>query len=269
MGNDRFIDESSENMINKVSEGQDHNVVENSEMISSQEKKSFKDGIVYRIIMNFLFLLGSIVLVAFLGYFVVFIAPSLQESRSVKKAAVITDEEFIKEAGYKKQIGQIKKDVQNLSKRYNGFTSGQSYIVINTTDNKFALYKNKQLIREGSCSTGSFTMLKGKGNKKWVFKTPRGQFTVRGKRTNPVWTRPDWSFVEEGLPIPSPRDESRYEPGVLGDYALTLGDGYMIHGTIYKRFLGMPVTHGCVRLNDEDLDVVFHTLNVGSKVYIY
>ena len=40
----------------------------------------------------------------------------------------------------------------------------------------------------------------------------------------------------------------------LGDYALALGDGYLIHGTIYKRFLGMPVTHGCVRLNDEDLE---------------
>ncbi len=64
-------------------------------------------------------------------------------------------------------------------------------------------------------------------------------------------------------------DFSRYEYGVLGDYALAIGDGYMIHGTIYKRFLGMPVTHGCVRLNDEDLEVIYNTLNIGSKVYIF
>jgi L,D-transpeptidase ErfK/SrfK len=55
----------------------------------------------------------------------------------------------------------------------------------------------------------------------------------------------------------------------LGDYALAIGDGYLIHGTIYKRFLGMPVTHGCVRLNDEDLEVIYNTLNIGSKVYIF
>ena len=67
-----------------------------------------------------------------------------------------------------------------------------------------------------------------------------------------------------------PKDDfSRYEYGVLGDYALAIGDGYLIHGTIYKRFLGMPVTHGCVRLNDEDLEVIYNTLNIGSKVYIF
>jgi L,D-transpeptidase YbiS len=112
-------------------------------------------------------------------------------------------------------------------------------------------------------------MLQTSGNKKCIFKTPKGKYWIHGKTTNPVWKRPDWSFVEEGSPIPSKDDFSRYEYGVLGDYALALGDGYMIHGTIYKRFLGMPVTHGCVRLNDEDLKVIFNTLNIGSKVYIF
>jgi lipoprotein-anchoring transpeptidase ErfK/SrfK len=56
---------------------------------------------------------------------------------------------------------------------------------------------------------------------------------------------------------------------VLGDYAMSLGDGYLMHGTLYKRFLGMPVTHGCVRLNDEDLEAIYNTLNIGSKVYIF
>jgi lipoprotein-anchoring transpeptidase ErfK/SrfK len=75
--------------------------------------------------------------------------------------------------------------------------------------------------------------------------------------------------VEEGLPIPSQNDPVRWEAGVLGDYALSIGDGYLIHGTIYKRFLGMPVTHGCIRMNDEDLEAVYKTLDFGSKVFIY
>jgi lipoprotein-anchoring transpeptidase ErfK/SrfK len=108
-----------------------------------------------------------------------------------------------------------------------------------------------------------------KGDKVWVFKTPKGKRWIHGKITNPSWNRPDWSFIEEGLPVPKKDDPSRWESGVLGDYAMSMGDGYLIHGTIYKRFLGMPVTHGCIRLNDEDLEIVYNTLSIGSKVYIF
>ena len=170
---------------------------------------------------------------------------------------------------YRKQITQLNRDIQRLSRKYGSFTSGQSYIVINTTDNRFFLYRNKKLVREGFCSSGSYTLLQTEGDRKWIFKTPKGKYWIQGKLTNPVWRKPDWAFVEEGLPIPSKDHNSRYEYGVLGDYALSIGDGYLIHGTIYKRFLGMPVTHGCVRLADDDLEVIFNTLNIGSKVYIF
>ena len=39
---------------------------------------------------------------------------------------------------------------------------------------------------------------------------------------------------------------------MMGDYALGIGSGYFIHGTLYKRLLGRNVSHGCVRLGDED-----------------
>jgi lipoprotein-anchoring transpeptidase ErfK/SrfK len=125
------------------------------------------------------------------------------------------------------------------------------------------------LVLVGVCSTGSYISLEGEGDKKWVFKTPKGDFKVRGKITDPVWRKPDWAFVEEGLPIPPAGHPSRYERGVLGDYALAIGNGYLIHGTLYQRFLGLPVTHGCIRMNDADLKVVYNTLPVGAKVFIY
>jgi L,D-transpeptidase YbiS len=103
----------------------------------------------------------------------------------------------------------------------------------------------------------------------WIFKTPRGEFRIRGKTTFPVWKKPDWAFIEEGLPVPSPDHPSRYEYGSLGDYALSLGYGYLVHGTLYQRFLGMPVTHGCIRLGDTDLKAVYNNLEIGSKVYIF
>jgi lipoprotein-anchoring transpeptidase ErfK/SrfK len=189
---------------------------------------------------------------------------------SAQKTEITHNRDLKRDAGYKKQITLMTKDIERLSRKYGAYTSGQSYIVINTTENRFHLYQNKKVIRDGFCSSGSYTMLQSSsGNKKWIFKTPKGKYWIHGKTTNPVWKRPDWSFVEEGLPIPPKDDFSRYEYGVLGDYALAIGDGYLIHGTIYKRFLGMPVTHGCVRLNDEDLKVIYNTLNIGSKVYIF
>lgn len=227
---------------------------------------NLKENKVLRII---LITLASILISLFVFVFIVYFGPAIQEMKGSHKTSLLSDPELKKEQSYKKQTSQLSRDVQRLSKKYASYTSGQSYIVINTTDNRFFLYKNKKLIREGFCSSGSYTMLKTEGERKWIFKTPKGKYWIQGKITSPVWRRPDWAFVEEGLPIPPENDPSRYEYGVLGDYAMSIGDGYLIHGTLYKRFLGMPVTHGCVRLNDEDLEAIYNTLSIGSKVYIF
>ena len=168
-----------------------------------------------------------------------------------------------------KNMAKLRSEVSALERRLDRLTPGNAYLVVNISENRFYLFRNKNLIREGLCSTGSYISLEGEGDQKWLFKTPRGVFRVQGKIENPVWRRPDWAFVEEGLPVPPPDHHSRFERGVLGDYALTLGDGYMIHGTLYQRLIGMPVTHGCVRMLDDDLYEVFHTLSVGSRVFIY
>jgi hypothetical protein len=220
----------------------------------------------FRVIAVFL---GTILFVLAIIFFILFIVPVLNERLPGQKSGIIKNEELSKSADYKKRLGLLNKDIQRFTLKSNSYTSGQSYIVVNTTENRFFLYTNKKLIREGFCSTGSLMMLKTEKGKVWVFKTPRGKRSIQGKIANPSWKRPDWSFIEEGLPVPPKDDPSRWESGVLGDYALGIGDGYLIHGTIYKRFLGMPVTHGCVRLNDEDLKVIFNTLNIGSKVYIF
>ncbi|HEY9115865.1 MAG TPA: L,D-transpeptidase [Bacteroidales bacterium] len=167
------------------------------------------------------------------------------------------------------EVKQLSKKVAELQKKLNDNIPKSNYIIINTTTNTFELVGKNGIIRKGICSTGKNVELVRDSTKKWVFHTPKGVFKVRNKVTDPVWTKPDWAFVEDGLPIPSYKSPERYEYGVLGDYALVLGDGYMIHGTIYQRFLGMPVTHGCVRLGDDDLEVVYKNLAIGSKVFMY
>lgn len=168
-----------------------------------------------------------------------------------------------------KYLSETDKRIANLRRRIETHSPNEPYLIINTTNNTFILRTRKKVIREGVCSTGSYTLLHAGESQQWLFKTPKGQFRIHGKVADPVWRKPDWAFVEDGLPIPPPNHPDRFEYGTLGDYALSIGQGYLIHGTLYQRFLGLPVTHGCIRLGDEDLKVVYHSLDVGSRVYIF
>lgn len=199
-----------------------------------------------------------------------YLAPALQHSWGSNSSDCRVDSALLNDRVIRRKLAGTRSEITMLERRLASYIPTQNYLVINTVDNRFFLYRHRSLVREGFCSSGSYTLLRTEdGEKEWIFKTPRGRFTIQGKITHPVWRKPDWAFIEEGLPIPGQVDPSRYEYGVLGDYAMSLGDGYLIHGTLYKRQLGMPVTHGCIRLNDDDLEAVFRALSVGSKVYIY
>ncbi|QXD15279.1 L,D-transpeptidase [Rhodocaloribacter litoris] len=164
---------------------------------------------------------------------------------------------------------QHRQGIRRLEARLNARIPRQPYLVVSTTENRFWLRQGTGLLREGLCSTGSYVRLEGATDQTWTFFTPRGAFKILGKMENPVWRKPDWAFVEEGRPVPPPGAPERYERGVLGDYALALGQGYLIHGTLYQRLLGLPVTHGCIRLGDDDLRAVYLALRLGAPVFIY
>ena len=57
--------------------------------------------------------------------------------------------------------------------------------------------------------------------------------------------------------------------GVLGTRRLVLGDGYGIHGTNAPESIGRSVSHGCVRLKNEDIEKLYDMVPVGTPVYIY
>ncbi|HET8580544.1 MAG TPA: L,D-transpeptidase, partial [Nitrospiraceae bacterium] len=144
------------------------------------------------------------------------------------------------------------------------------YIVVDTAHNRLYVNHRRELLLTALASTGSGTILNDPDHPgtKWIFDTPRGEFAIQSKLTNPVWVKPDWAFLEEGLDVPNDPDQ-RYESGVLGDYALGFGKGYFIHGTLYDRFLGKNVTHGCIRLSDDDLQRVYQLAKIGTPVMIF
>lgn len=157
-----------------------------------------------------------------------------------------------------------------LEKQLAQLAPAQPYIVVDTARNHLLVKRHDQVMLDALASTGSGTILDkpGEASGQWIFDTPRGEFSVQSKLVNPVWVKPDWAFIEEGLDIPKSRAD-RVEPGVLGEYALGFGKGYFIHGTLYTRLLGKNVTHGCIRLNDQDLKSVYQLARVGTPIMIF
>ena len=215
----------------------------------------------------FIYLAVLVVGILFFASMVLFVIPAFQES-TVALVGLSSGSGGSGEEG--KDKASIENDISKLEKKLDSFTPTNAYMVVNTSDNQFFLYKGRKLIRKGICSTGKNEKLVSADRKyEHDFYTPFGVRKILRKSPNPIWKKPDWAFIEDGLPIPSANDPSRWEEGTLGAYKLEIGDGYMIHGTIYKRRMGMSVTHGCIRLLDEDLEAVYKTMEVGSKVYIY
>jgi L,D-transpeptidase ErfK/SrfK len=109
------------------------------------------------------------------------------------------------------------------------------------------------------------------GDMDW--RTPLGTTHIVSKERNPAWNPPRSIRAEhladgEILPpfIPGGDPENP-----LGSFALRLGiRSYLIHGTDESRAfgIGMRVSHGCIRLYPEDIEQLFQSTAVGTKVRI-
>jgi lipoprotein-anchoring transpeptidase ErfK/SrfK len=174
-------------------------------------------------------------------------------------------------AGAKKPMSDsdLKNRNTQLAARIAALAPRGYYVVVDTAANRLSIMRDRKMVKEVVVSCGSGDILEEPGGtRKWIFDTPRGEFSVTSKLVNPTWIKPDWAFIEEGEKPPSDYNE-RIDNDTLGDYALGFGDGYFIHGTLYTRLLGRNVTHGCVRVGDKDLKEVFETVPMGAKIFIY
>jgi len=89
-----------------------------------------------------------------------------------------------------------------------------------------------------------------------------------GNEFTPI-PREESLFFDGTLYIPPFGTENRKIPDVLGHFKLDTGGGIMIHGTNDPLAIGFPATHGCIRLDDEPLEQLYHEVSVGTPVYIY
>ena len=102
------------------------------------------------------------------------------------------------------------------------------------------------------------------------WETPLGATEVVSKATDPHWFVPASvrrEHVELGNPLPSVVPPGPDNP--LGAYVLKLEmPGYLIHGTNQPYGVGMRVSHGCVRLYPENIELLFSLVEVGEPVRI-
>ncbi|HSH45320.1 MAG TPA: L,D-transpeptidase [Longimicrobiales bacterium] len=71
--------------------------------------------------------------------------------------------------------------------------------------------------------------------------------------------------------IPPLNSPQRRIPNALGPIKLSLGDGYLIHGThrYNTESIGSAASHGCIRMRNEDVERLSGLVDVGTTVVIF
>jgi len=155
----------------------------------------------------------------------------------------------------------------NLIKRSNNLSSDtirpNQKLKINTCKFSIVVDKSQNLLflkRKGEVIK-TYIVSTGKDNS-----TPTGTFYIgRNKLIKPTW-------YKTGAIIPPDSPEN-----ILGSRWMGLGgvddggveiEGYGIHGTIKPNDLGKQITLGCVRMKNEDIEVLFDIVPVGIEVII-
>ena len=101
-----------------------------------------------------------------------------------------------------------------------------------------------------------------KGDARWS-----GETYVSDKRVNPIWT-PTAEMRRENPALPA------YVPGghpqnPLGFRAMYLGQTtYRIHGTDAPWTVGQEVSHGCIRMLNQDVADLYQRVPIGTRVVV-
>lgn len=144
--------------------------------------------------------------------------------------------------------GQSGRSQVSFSKKYRNGT-----IVISFADRR--LY---QVIRPGIAISYPIGVPTGKA--RW-----QGTLNVSRKAVNPGWT-PTASMRRENPKLPA-HVPGGHPRNPLGVRALYLGSTlYRIHGTDAPWTVGQNVTHGCIRMYNNDVIDVYNRTRIGARV---
>ncbi len=123
-------------------------------------------------------------------------------------------------------------------------------LVIRLSDRRVYLY-------QGDRVQESYPIAIGKAG----WETPVGEHEVINKQRNPTWEHP-WT----GEIVP-PGPDNPLGVGWIGFW--TDGLNYIgFHGTPAEHLVGQAVSHGCVRMRNQDILALYAKVNVGTPVIV-
>lgn len=93
------------------------------------------------------------------------------------------------------------------------------------------------------------------------WQTPTGEFTVLNKLENPAWQHP---LTKEEIPPGPDNPLGTRWIGFWTDGQAQIG----FHGTNQEDLIGEAVSHGCVRMRNRDIQVLYDKVNVGTQVVV-
>jgi lipoprotein-anchoring transpeptidase ErfK/SrfK len=103
------------------------------------------------------------------------------------------------------------------------------------------------------------------------YATPEGPYVVTGRSREPDWLAPSWADPDVAgkvIPFQDPRNPFAGGFVSLGGHPSTDGDGVGFHGTRFDPQLGTRASHGCVRMDVDDLLDLWDRVPVGTNVYV-
>lgn len=119
-------------------------------------------------------------------------------------------------------------------------------IVVSIPDRKLALVEDGRTVKIYSVAVGAP-----------VSPSPTGSFTVIARIAHPTWYGP-------GKVVP-PGKSNPLGPRWIG----LSRKGYGIHGTSNPRSVGRAASHGCIRMQNADVEELFGRVAVGDVVELY
>jgi L,D-transpeptidase ErfK/SrfK len=126
----------------------------------------------------------------------------------------------------------------------------RSRLVVDLSDRKVYLYNKGQL-------QAGYNIAVGKAG----WETPAGRFSVLNMQPNPVWQHPfTGDMVAPGIGNPL---GSRWI-GFWTDGPHQIG----FHGTNQTDLLGQAVSHGCIRMRDADIQLMYEQVAIGTPVVV-
>ncbi|MDQ0256220.1 lipoprotein-anchoring transpeptidase ErfK/SrfK [Evansella vedderi] len=126
---------------------------------------------------------------------------------------------------------------------------GDPYIIVNKKTNELAYILDGEVKQVYEVATGKSDSV-----------TPEGEHTVTVKAVDPYYRKENIEGGNKKNPL-----GSRW---IGFDAEETDGRIYGIHGTNNPASIGHYVTNGCVRMKNEDVEILFEEVLIGMKVLV-